>query len=728
MFVSQANMICVSGYLSGDAKQTEGEPESKKRKVPSNYVSSLFKNLEQVSIPLISRAVLAGYVNSKRSKVMMEAETSGGEDDYEFEFFRSLINATRQVSHQIDLWNELSALRIYKLRDEKYTEIHRKSLEEFLARTGMSDSSDCWRGFATVLSIDPIHFTDTVTDRALDSIGEQTEEMISGLKILFRSYATKGMFSDLIDRILEAIESKKSNLFSNIQLDDVIADVIGEVSSHDLILVYEKLFNQFDGRPDSPTCDFALTFLVPLVGQQGVNRLTENMFPKISLLFEAKIRQLIDFPKFARHNVARLVIAIVDGLRRVQVAQAIPVLVGESPSYDAIETGLDWVARKDSRLRASALIRMALLVPAAEIKIDDLNECKKSKETIVNFVSESHLNRKFFASRFGTPEIMNEPEEVVRASLSADDTLNDVESLIQKSCEIIKQYSDIIFTPISLRLVGSFPIEVISIETSWGNKDIEIMNKLVEVFEKSSDDTQRVAILYGLTVMVEEMKRNGQLKPPKCNDGVTDIMNRVNNNLGSISYHARARWFLAIHQLVPGTIQDLILIAHELLYNCVRTKSRIDCAYFCTFQALVTGIDKRKIRSPWWTSQMSTMIMIVRGLIGSTISGIDDEARIAAANYVCRIWKIITESFSTEKFFKISKSLVIMVGEYIRLSHRIVNAECTNILDKGCCLILNKLSKEEREHCHALLGSQDRESLRRIHEMFEKNYKFTGQV
>ncbi len=125
---------------------------------------------------------------------------------------------------------------------------------------------------------------------------------------------------------------------------------------------------------------------------------------------------------------------------------------------------------------------------------------------------------------------------------------------------------------------------------------------------------------------------------------------------------------------------------------------------------------------------MHSVLIAVRGLIGSCISGSDDVAQMDAAQYVVRVWKTIVDSVSSEKLYRISKSVALLAGEYIRLLSKITNSECASILDRGCCVLLNKLNETERKYLHAILGKNDRESLKRLVELLERSFKYKGKV
>ena len=720
MFVSRANMICLSGLLRGsDVSSTESDP--KRRKV-SNYVETLFDSLEaHKPPPQVYVAVLAEYIARIRrtSDSLEEAGRADGPvSEDEFLFFKRLLSTSTDLDLKCQLWQEMSRLHIYRLRDESALE-QKELLGRFLSEDipSTSNPEDQWRGLSVVLTVDAISFSDQVTiivmNKIFNASGEVSEPGYRMIQQLFRSFATKGLLHELMKRIVDEILENKCPPVA--QFSRILSS-LESVSSFDLMECYHLLFATIkrSDLPDSVTREL-MHVITPLVGINGTLRLNENTFSAAIEIFDQFLTCCLVFPKSVRSDLSVLILAIADGLRNIKFSRQIPnVTDGSMGCEDPLEAALNFVAAKDSRHRTEALLRLATVF-GVDVDKDELSKSKRF-DTVVGSCT-NQLDEIMLKVKFGIDtkpvEELGEIKQTRMSEISCD-----MDSLLIKSGELLVKFPRIVFTPPSLRQ-ADFPTEVVAIETVWSNMadDKAAVSRLVEMVKENTDN---LVAIYGLTVVVEEKKRM-----KKSSDEIAAV------ELAKIPILARTRMLLAL----PPTRQlgeELLSVAHDLMFDGTQNPSRdragVDCAYYALFHALNVGRDSRKIRAPWWASRMHVVVLTVRGLIGACISGDCDSTRIASANYVVRIWKLVTDSVVTQLLYRVSKSLVLMIGEYIRLSHKMENPECAEILDRGCCILLSKLNKEEREHCHALLGRADRESLKRINEIYEKTFRYTGKV
>jgi hypothetical protein len=430
-----------------------------------------------------------------------------------------------------------------------------------------------------------------------------------------------------------------------------------------------------------------------------------------------------------------LLIVLIDGLRKVSLSQTLP--FHQPFSLDTIESTLSMIAQKDSRSRAAALIRLALIC-STDVSVGELLSCPNASIHITEFISDNFVNAFAVVNKFKSDPNWEElrpilpvssatfksfPEELVRTewypklSRSKKSSLeyDEIDNLLGKTKMIINNFPRLIFTPVNLRR-SDFPDEILGIELAWSNQ----ASRASEILTRLTGQEPALEAVYGLIVMAEEARRN---KVEFDHEFVLKIAAK-----DTVPLLARARALLAIPQTQKEHLDMMVQISTDLLAQDLRDKPCIDTAYFCLMQALVAGVDRRRIRIPWWAAKMHIIMVALRGLIGSCISGIDHEAQKEAALYVARIWKCIVDSVSSEKLFKISKSVAVIAGDYIRLSGKVTNAECAAILERGCCVLLDKLADSEKNFLHAMLGKTDREALKRIVDLLEKNFKYKGKA
>ena len=330
------------------------------------------------------------------------------------------------------------------------------------------------------------------------------------------------------------------------------------------------------------------------------------------------------------------------------------------------------------------------------------------------------------------------PETLVHKSMYKKTTADagesnegEVETLLSKTDALLLKFPRVAFTPISLRR-NAFPAEIVSLELAWANKlNSDTIAALVEIACSDTESARAKSVaVYGLCVILEEAKRNKALVSVLA---AAKQLRSVVESTHLLGLLLQSRFVLALHGVVPEievsqTSELLAMLSHELLSGDIRDRPAVDAAYFALFQALVTGTDRRRVRIPWWCNKMPVVLLAIRGLIGSSISGCDEETKLEAAHYVARLWTTIIDSLSAEKFHRLSKSIPILAGEYIRLSSKIANADAAAALDKGCCALLDKLSEQERQFLHAMLGKTDRETLRRLVQLLDRSFKYKGKI
>ena len=797
MFASSANMACVSAYLSarGQAASQSSDmanaTNGKKRKGSVSggnevYVSHLFEKLGLNY--RIAKLVLAEYIARKRrishdnasapavtpgeamsvvSGFPVESDDTNSKE--EFQFFSEVLSRCQSVEAQIELWALMSDLRIYKLRDD-FSDEHKSALKAFLdtlVDPGI-DAGDRWRGLGTVLSIDPVNFTDEVCELVWTHLRQDEEQasadMYECLFTLFRTFAIKGSVTEVVKRVVEASAGSPS-LFRNVQTTHLFRlhndELVKLISGPDLLESIGYLSPLLDG----PDGECARQLMLPLV-ECGCGHIPENLLAITTSLLTANLEVLIamysSVKKSQRGSLSALVLATVDGIRKTAFAWAVPTLGYDKETGTEtalVERSLTVVAKKDPSKRCSALIRLSLLCNV-DVSVDDLLACDNAEDQVTSFVSDNFLNCFALIARFRQDDSFARldsimatcvtdsnykalPDSIVPKhffdrpsaegmAVDTPSTGTEMDSLIAKSAEIVfEQFPRVVFTPVSLRR-SSFPSAVLAVEASWANQgNADAIAQLVARVLDTKDVSQRgsLAALHGLTVVAEEVRRNQKsphtiLKP--------DLMNQVLEAMHTMPLLAQSRFVLAVHGMSgmdnKTTSELLVAIAHELLTADTRDRPAIDAAYFCLFQGLVTGKDRRKVRIPWWSNKMSTIIVAVRGLVGCCLTAVDEECKLEAAHYIVRIWKTIIEGLSSEKFYRISKSIPTLVGEYIRLSGRITNAECASVLDRGCCVLMDKLAESEKQYLHAMLGRNDREALKRINDLLERNFKYTGKI
>jgi hypothetical protein len=696
LFSAPSNRQCLVAYVKSGVSDKSEESIGRKRKSEGRsgdvYVSSLFESLRGCDSVSVFQILLREFSS---------AESTSG-----FLFFKHLMNTVTNDMIRISLWREIAALRIYQFRGDQ-SEDHRKELVTFFETTTPS-----WELIEAVLEIDPIYFTDKAIEMTFSLLPETTtttESSTRCLSSLFGVHARKGLLSVFVQSVIE-----QNDIFISQDLNEIVRSVINDVSPQDLVGVFQSLIARIGSE---------ITVIRLLAGfvEFGTTRLTENFFSRATDLFVAGIESAVRVSeKNARNHIATLVISLVDGLRNVYLSQLPPMQAAESRVVETIEHGLNWVAAKSSR-RCDALIRLAGLCNVS-VSADDIRACTGWSECVSAFTSgpEGFMNRIGLSERIPglVPSIVDTRPDADTKSID----FSTIESVISGVDNCMHLHSEVIFTPPSLR-GASFPREVTQLEAAIGTLATDAV-KCVE----ARLNTHPTSSLYIIAVALEALKR-GSDKPKNTlpNELLSTVMN------GLFAYNIPkpliARLVLAVHPYHTFTTAILLQVSLDLVGG-TRDQVTVDCAYFALFQALSTGRDKRRVRLPWWTSQMFFVIACVRGLVGACIDAVTDEVKVASAHYVVRVWKLISESFATVKMEKVSKSLILLLAEYVRFgSGRITHAQCLHILDRGACALIGKLTKDEREHCMALLGnSLEKESLRRINEVYEKKFKFTGKV
>ena len=767
MFQSTANMMCVSQYLSSRPEESTAATRGKKRKSvgQSNeiYVSHLFEELN--SNFRISKLVLEEFISRKRRETTQtstpdEASTPASTDQIgdkdEFLFFLQLLNRASSVEAKIELWNCMSSLRIYKLRDD-FGDEHKSELRKFLAES-IDESIPMelqWRALGAVLSIDPVNFTEEVCVRIWDllKVSQQaSRDMSECLAGLFRSFAVKGSLSDLVKVICKNSESFETNLMESVDVSALFRDhseLRSAVSAADLIDSLSFLL------PQAAENDCASSLAIPLI-EHGCGRVPENLLAKTAELLSGHLSEVCekfsDTKKSKRHRLSTLILAAVEGLRKVCIAWSFPPLISGAPDVaPVIEQSLTLVAKKDSGNRCAALLRLAVFL-GVHVAVSDLINCANADEHIMTFIDGNAANARCLVLRSSSDPDFSAlvktisncvtlqnfrafpdtvvPEAFFASAAKRNDAAealkdSDLESLILRSGQIVAEFPRMIYTPFSLRR-NTFPSDIIAVESAWSNRaDLETITSLVKALTTAPSEH----VLYSLSVLVEEVRRSH--KPPQT-IVKPEIVESVLERISDLSLLAQTRFVLAVHGLVgldaKLTSELLVSLSYEILNNDTRDRPAVDAAYFCLFQGLVTGKDRRKIRLPWWCNKMIIVIVAIRGLLGCCISATDEGAKVEAAHYVVRVWRTIIDGLSAEKFYRISKSVPTLVGEYIRLSGRITNADCASVLDRGCCALLDKVGDSEKQYLHAMLGKADRETLKRLNELLERNYKYQGKI
>ena len=740
MFRSNSNMACLSAYMqSGSGSGSQTGSSSKKRKSTTNesYVSHLFDGVGANS--QLAKLVLGEYVSRQRDLNASDAPDC-------FLFFSRLLSSLT-LEGQIELWRFMSLdLRMYRLRDE-VSDIHKSALSEFYDRVAL-DPGHQWEGLETVLLVDPVNFTDKVIEKSIALLSDSIQTgKKTCLNALFHTFAIKGSLADLVRRILEASTNK--NLLESINVETEVfisgRPVADQVSAIDAMDCLEVLLRTILGSESVSQKECAQNMLEPLM-KSSVQRIPEHMCVRATEVFVDALRNLVDvrYPelkKTERRTTSRLILGLVDSLRKVYISQRLP-FDDSHEKMDVIETALNVIAQKDSKYRGAALIRLGQLC-SVEVSAADLMGAVDIEKHMADFIDAQSVNcsclwstyrtdpawdslRAFLRNSLNQSNFKAFPEQLVplewfpkpssvASNESVGSSAGEVDSLLEKSRALVAHFPRVAFTPVSLRK-ADFPTEILSVELAWANHT-ERLDTLLS--------NQSLEALYGMTILVEEGRRNKLSMP-------YDVVYSALSNRANVPLVAKARCLLALHG-VSGLDQKesadmLLALSADLLSQDIRDRTCVDAAYFCLFQALITGSDRRRIRVPWWSTKMHAVMVAVRGLIGSCISGSDNVAQTEAAQYVVRIWKTIVDSVSSEKLYRISKAVALLAGEYIRLSSKITNSECAAVLDRGCCVLLNKLTESERRFLHAILGKNDRESLKRLVEMLERSFKYKGKV
>ena len=723
MFQAQANLSVLSAYLAG---------RSSKSSAVDSFVSRLFTRLEEFG-PRVACLVLAEYVSRKRG----DTDEDGNQVDYrsneEFEFFDEILGKMSSLDNKVQLWRCMGELKMYRLRDDK-GEAHRAALKAFLDAcvSGKAKKRIKWKGLETVIFIDPVNFIDEVCLLVWKLLGvtRACPEADACMLALFRSFAVKGSLCDIVKKAVEA--SAGANIFTEISLSKILPLVVPETSPTDLLETCEYLIESV------LTNTACIELLVPLV-EFGFEKLPENLLSRASKMMLTNLQKLSDWLSLSlngkKTEIAALMIVLVDGFRKVNIAWSLPIA---HPGNEVVLNALSVIAKQDSAQRCSALLRMNFLTDS-NMEIDDL---LSGKDEIKNFATAHFLNASALSEQFSDREtrkvlklrdaesdlIHSYPDCLLSSGLFANkrrrtidesfEESSDLESLIRRTVEIIKKHARLVFSPTALRK-SDFPADILALEMAWSNKadKATVEALLADV----SSETQ----VYGLAVILEEARRN-KTRLSDLTGGVALL-----EKISSFSSLAQIRVLLAAHSLdLDSRLTSELLVAAsiEVLNADARDRPAIDSAYYALFNAISTGKDRRKIRLPWWTNKMAPLIIAVRGLIGSCISATKENDKVETAQYVVRIWKTIIDSLSSEKLHRISKSVAVMASEFIRLSGQISSADCCNVLDRGCCSLLGKLSQSEKEFLHAMLGKNDRETLRRINELLDKNFRFSGKV
>jgi hypothetical protein len=710
MFQSSANVEGLSSYLRSLQSATPPETAAigKKRKaddaVHISYSAHLFTGVGQSQI--LAKIVLSEFAQRLRST----------DDDDDFLLFSRVLDCL-SFDGQIELWKHMSSeLRIYRLRAES-GEKHREALSALLTKVTGSDISaaTAWKGLGAVVEIDPWNFMESVLPEILNRLPSDLSECQDCLLTLFRTFAVKGSLADLVTQILEFGKSRE------IQINPEFVKRVSfkkELAGVDLVKTLETLFA-------ADNSEFAGIFSEALL-VNCLEKVPENYLKNVTELLVSRLDNLVgkfqESKKSARAGIARSMICIVDGLGVVSIAHSLPLSSFDDNAVGKkIEEALSSVARKCSDFRGAALLRLAFLCNT-EVGVSDIMGSQDGMKHMVEFVGENASTARAVWTKFRAESewknVSEFPMKLIDQFVSNDsgkpksgtvviDEVDPISALLKKSRELLAQFPREIFTPVNLR-PSSFPSEILALELAWSNQ--------TKAAKQIIDSLDSLEAVYAITVLVEELRRNKK----DVSELVTeDVWRKVE------SFHllAQARFALALTGTKILPVEQLVSLSTDLLLQETRDRPAVDCAYFCLLQAVLTGTDKRKIRVPWWANKMHAILLAIRGLIGSSISGTE-----VAAMYVARIWKTIVDSVSCEKIFRISKSVVSMAAEYIRLSAKITDSEAVRVLDRGCCLLLNKLSEQERKYLHALLGKTDREILKRIIELQVRDFKYKGKV
>ena len=751
MFHAQANLSCLSAYLSSAAGSTLVTSRKRKSGGSDPYVSLLFQRLEGCR-PQISCLVLGEYVARRRhSALSIESGDSKEETafDEEFKFFTELVQRCHSVEARMQLWQCMNALKMYRLRGES-GESHKSALKEFFSEVGGgNDENQKWHALEIVLSIDPVNFTDEVCEtvwKLLRTMSTPSAEADACIRTLLRSFAVKGSLVDIIRQSLEvSFSEEKSNFFNHISLSQILPQVVLETAPIDLIQTVEALFDRIQDRPAS------IRFVIPIL-QRGFGNLPENLLSRASDLFSTQLEKLTSLfgaiKKSDRSIYAALMIALVDGLRMVNTAWSLPGDESSAKVVHVTENALSLIASKDASNRCCALLRLSCLC-GFEVSVSDLTECRSFEDAISKFVDGHFLNAWALWDRYSRVEESEKlwkniapdqlcgafPDSLIDNShlpntsiVEKEESSSDLDSLLERTNEIMKRFPRIIFTPPALRK-SDFSPEIIALELAWSNHaDKASIDHLLR------DGIQKGSIcLYAISLIFEETKRN-KSKVSDLFSSSGELNSLVESALTvSHSLLAQTRFLLAVHgassELDSRLSAELLAMTSiELLNGDKRDRPAVDCAYYALSEAITTGKDRKKIRLPWWTNKIVVLIMGIRGLLGSCISIPQNEDKVETAHYVVRLWKAILDGVSREKFHRVSKSIPVLIGEFMRLSGHISSADCLDVLERGCCILLDKLSESEKQFLHAMLGKNDRESLRRVNEMLEKNFKYKGKV
>ena len=425
------------------------------------------------------------------------------------------------------------------------------------------------------------------------------------------------------------------------------------------------------------------TLLISLLENKSLETIGSNLRPNIVLLIETKLKEL---KKPQKHSL--LVLALIDAHYVVHVAWT----VWPQECDDLILNCLRQIANQDSENRAAALIRLVLF-NSEPVTHDELVDCVNGNEVLADSMLNPRNKSCLMHHVEGLVPIIEERAEEPKTKKMK---IGEIETLLKKTEAIIEKFGRDIFVPPILRK-NDFPLDVLAIESVWESFTGDL-NGL----------PQTQSLVYGLSVRMEHKT------------AYTETI-----SVETVPLLLQARFLLAQHGMKPSkdSGEALVVLAGELMGG-ERDLPAIETTYFCLFTGITTERDKRKVRLPWWTCKVHLLIPGMRGLLGACINGI--ECRTESATYLVRIWKTLADSFSREKKFRFNKSIPIICGEYIRLSHQV--GECSKILDKGCALLIEKLEHDEVNFFHAMLGKTDREVLKRINLLLETNFKYTGRA
>ena len=706
MFHSLTNVMLVSAYLVSRTS----EPEPKKQKMggaKTVYVSTLFEKLQMFTDGShVHRMVLREFVCKKR-------QFPGAATVDEFAFFLNLCESCPSLRGRLELWIEMSALFMYRLRED---DRHKLELGRLLDDVLTCGEADFWEGLETALKVDPVSFTERIAEVVFKSLSASPGAEAC-LSTLFSVFACKGSLLDLVTLGLQF-----PNAFSSVCPHRVCAGLM--IAPADFVAVLELLF------PLCQTSAFAVRLLPALIRTE-VRHLPSNLRVSVNALFEANLDSLTVYFSGSRDRpaqLAQLIVAIVDGIRQTRTAWSDPMnpsmnsSMNLSDSSAGVCSSLSMVARKDAQARGAALVRLLVLSEVAVTATDLLDSAGTGW---VEFMEQSHLNRSAVLARLKNDPMLAELEALVKDELPQATTKHvlthmldtpefELNGLLLQTSAILKAHPRLPFAPPSLRK-GGFPMEILVLEAAWANQ-CGTLNKLVAQLDSLP------AALYGLSVILEELKRGG---------GSVSVESQITilQALPTLNPLAQSRCLLALHALKPSAelAERLALLSVDIL-SMERDSHAIQAGYLCLLQAVQTLRDKRKIRLPWWTCKVHVILVGLRGLIGSAISAPSDDAKTEAAHCVVRIWKSMTDSFSKEKNFRFSKSIPLIAGEYIRLSGKVINPAASAVLDKGCCGLLEKLDKDEQNFLHAMLGKNDREILKRLVALLESSFKYKGKV